>query len=63
MYTVIWIDAHGNDRWDRCESSEEVNDLLDREDARNGDTWVSCPMRMTAPSPALTLTGDQHENL
>ena len=43
MYTVIWIDAHGNDRWDRCESSEEVNNLLDREDARNGDTWVFLP--------------------
>ena len=43
MYTVIWIDAHGNDRWDRCESCEEVNDLLDREDARNGDTWVFLP--------------------
>jgi len=43
MYTVIWIDAHGNDRWDRCDSSEEVNALLDREDARNGDTWIFLP--------------------
>lgn len=43
MYTVIWIDNNGNDRWDRFETSEEVNELLDKENIREEDTWIFSP--------------------
>jgi hypothetical protein len=43
MYTVIWIDNSGNDRWDRFDSKEEVSELLDKEDLRYEDTWIFGP--------------------
>lgn len=43
MYTVIWIDEQGHDRWERCQSTEEVNALLDQENCRCEDTWIFLP--------------------
>ena len=53
MYTVLWIDLEGNDRWERCESEEEVNELLDREDIREEDTWIFMPK-----ADDFAMTGD-----
>lgn len=56
MYTVLWIDAEGNDRWERwerCESEEEVNALLDRESIREEDTWIFTP-----EADDFAVTGD-----
>ena len=56
MYTVLWIDAEGNDRWERCESKEEVNELLAREDIREEDTWIFHPK-----ADDFAVTGDIFE--
>ena len=53
MYTVLWIDAEGSDRWERCESEEEVNELLNREDIREEDTWIFLPK-----ADDFAVTGD-----
>ena len=53
MYTVLWIDGNGNDRWERCESREEVNELLEREDIREEDTWIFTPK-----ADDFAVTGD-----
>ena len=53
MYTVLWIDSNGNDRWERCESRVEVNELLDREDIREEDTWIFTPK-----ADDFAVTGD-----
>ena len=53
MYTVLWIDGNGNDRWERCESREEVNELLEREDIREADTWIFTPR-----ADDFAVTGD-----
>ena len=53
MYTVLWIDTEGNDRWERCESEEEVNELLNREDIREEDTWIFLPK-----ADDFAVTGD-----
>lgn len=31
MYTVLWTDSNGKDRWERCEDRAEVVSLLNRE--------------------------------
>lgn len=31
MYTVLWTDCNGNDRWERCDDRAEVVSLLNRE--------------------------------
>lgn len=31
MYTVLWTDSNGQDRWERCEGRGEVVSLLYRE--------------------------------
>ena len=56
MYTVLWIDAEGNDRCERCESKEEVNELLAREDIREEDTWIFLPK-----ADDFAVTGDIFE--
>ena len=56
MYTVLWIDAEGNDRWERCEFKEEVNELLAREDIREEDTWIFLPK-----ADDFAVTGDIFE--
>jgi len=56
MYTVLWIDAEGYDRWERCESKEEVNELLAREDIREEDTWIFLPK-----ADDFAVTGDIFE--
>lgn len=43
MYTVLWTDTEGRDHWERLESREEVNDLLDREGIRDADTLIFTP--------------------
>ena len=53
MYTVLWIDTDGNDRWERCESEKEVCELLDREDIREEDTWIFMPK-----ADDFAVTGD-----
>ena len=56
MYTVLWIDAEGNDRWERCESKEEVNELLAQGDIREEDTWIFHPK-----ADDFAVTGDIFE--
>ena len=53
MYTVFWIDADGNYRWERCESAEEVNELLDNEGIRKEETWIFLPK-----ADDFAVTGD-----
>ena len=53
MYTVLWIDAEGNDHWERCEFKEEVNELMAREDIREEDTWIFLPK-----ADDFAVTGD-----
>lgn len=40
MYTVLWVDREGNDRWTRCFNRDEVNFLLDQENIRKYDTLI-----------------------
>lgn len=28
MYTVLWSDSNGNDRWCRCDGKEEVKQVI-----------------------------------
>lgn len=43
MYTVLWTDWKGNDRWERCSTQDEVDALLDRENIRDADTLIFLP--------------------
>ena len=43
MYTVMWVDRRGRDRWERCRNRRAVDELLTREGIRDEDTVIFTP--------------------
>lgn len=40
MFTVLWVNERGADRWERCDTRKEVAKLLDKENIWDSDTLI-----------------------